>query len=89
MLKDATSSEGGQVTWEPECGSPIFTALRILMSNSRTTKSLESGGSLVVPPRFFDKHKYVLAFPVKWGTSGNYSHSERIELIVHAERGLH
>lgn len=43
----------------------------ITNKNDKLLKALEleKGESWLVPPRFLDKHKYVLAPTVKWGTS--------------------
>ena len=45
---------------------------------------LEKGESWLVPPRFLDKHKYVLAPTVKWGVRpGNYSfRTELFEMCI-------
>ena len=48
----------------------------ITNKNDKLLKALEleKGESWLVPPRFLDKHKYVLAPTVKWGVRpGNYS----------------
>ena len=58
----------------------------ITNKNDKLLKALEleKGESWLVPPRFLDKHKYVLAPTVKWGVRpGNYSfRTEKDDLYV-------
>ena len=71
-LKDAATSMKVGSVWNPgNVVGPMITN-----KNDKLLKALEleKGESWLVPPRFLDKHKYVLAPTVKWGVRpGNYS----------------
>ena len=71
-LKDAVTSMKVGSVWNPgNVVGPMITN-----KNDKLLKAmeLETGESWLVPPRFLDKNKYVLAPTVKWGVRpGNYS----------------
>ena len=75
-IKDAATSMKVGSVWNPgNVVGPMITN-----KNDKLLKALEleKGESWLVPPRFLDKNKYVLAPTVKWGVRpGNYSfHTE-------------
>ena len=86
-LKDAATSMKVGSVWNPgNVVGPMITN-----KNDKLLKALEleKGESWLVPPRFLDKHKYVLAPTVKVGGTSRQLFIQNGIVRSDAERGLH